>query len=266
MSWRKYLLLPELVWAGIRRHHDQVTAWDRYWGAIRRTGPDGEVLWDGAGKAELQGSLERILAHMDRALPVVDVGCGNGRQARLLAPHFPRVIGVDVSPQAIARAQRESAGFSTVTFRVLDASAPGAGQRLHEQLGDVNVFIRGVLHILEPAHCAMMVGNVRAMVGRHGVLYFLETNVEGSPLDYLETLGARVGAIPLPLRRCLESGLAAPRHFGERQLDELVRHHAWQALTSGVTDIYAVPLGIGGEVARIPGFFAVLRPGGEGQG
>jgi tRNA/tmRNA/rRNA uracil-C5-methylase (TrmA/RlmC/RlmD family) len=62
------------------------------------------VLWDAANQEELDGVVARVLAHMDQSLPLVDVGCGNGRFSRLLAAHFPKVLGVDISAHAIKRA------------------------------------------------------------------------------------------------------------------------------------------------------------------
>lgn len=44
--------------------------------------------------------------HADPALPVVDVGCGNGRFTRALAA---RSVGTDLSANAGARAREESA-------------------------------------------------------------------------------------------------------------------------------------------------------------
>lgn len=35
---------------------------DRFWAGIRRTGPDGEVLWDTASAAELDGVRAHALA------------------------------------------------------------------------------------------------------------------------------------------------------------------------------------------------------------
>src|SRR6516162_3011788 len=130
MPVRKSLLIPQLIWYALRAPRDQSKAWDRFWGSIRRTGADGEVLWDAASKEELDGVLARVLPRMDHDLPVVDLGCGNGRFSRLLAPHFPKVLGVDVSPHAIERAKAESRGIENVSYRVLDAGAAGVGRTL----------------------------------------------------------------------------------------------------------------------------------------
>ena len=60
MSWRKFLVIPQLIYYGIRSPHSQSAAWDRYWAAIDKTGPGGQVLWDAADRAEFAPVLERL--------------------------------------------------------------------------------------------------------------------------------------------------------------------------------------------------------------
>jgi len=81
-------------------------------------------------------------AHLDMGLPLIDIGCGNGRFARRLAPYVPSVLGVDQAANAIARAVNESGDVPNVTFRVLDAAAgqltrlpPTPGSRRRPHLG-----------------------------------------------------------------------------------------------------------------------------------
>ena len=102
MSWRKFLIVPRLVALGARAPREQAKAWDLFWSRVRRTGKDGDALWDLGSETELAISLERMRAHLDLTLPVVDLGCGNGRQTRALASSFPLAIGVDLAPAAIA--------------------------------------------------------------------------------------------------------------------------------------------------------------------
>src|SRR5277367_1531119 len=147
MALKKLLLLPQLIWYGARAPRDQARAWDRYWGGIRRTGRDGEVLWDTDDPHDLDDALGHLRPHADLTLPIVDLGCGNGSFTRALARHFPRAIGVDVSSHAVARATEESRGSEGVSHRVLDACEPGAGRRLAAELGEANVYMRGVLHV-----------------------------------------------------------------------------------------------------------------------
>src|SRR5262249_34415139 len=147
MSWRQYLLVPRLIWYSLHKDRRQQAGWDRFWGSVQRTGRTGDVLWDAASETELADTMRRLLEHMSTSLPILDIGCGNGRFTRELAKHFPRAIGVDLSRHAIARAEEESRGLA-VQFRVLDATQEGAGRPLADELGAANVFIRGVLHTI----------------------------------------------------------------------------------------------------------------------
>ncbi|KAG7331488.1 hypothetical protein KOW79_005457 [Hemibagrus wyckioides] len=46
----------------------------------------------------------------------VDLGCGTGQNTRLLAPHFQKVVGIDVSESQVEEA-RAVPGFANVTYR-----------------------------------------------------------------------------------------------------------------------------------------------------
>ena len=85
VSWQKYLLLPQVIWHAVRAPKGEVTTWERYWGDIDRTGEHGEVLWDAGIEPEMRHAREWLLRYADRTLPLVDVGCGNGRRTRALA-------------------------------------------------------------------------------------------------------------------------------------------------------------------------------------
>jgi SAM-dependent methyltransferase len=259
MALRKFLLIPQLLWYGLRAPRDQGKAWDRFWAGIRRTGAGGEVLWDAASRAELDEVLARVSARMDKSLPVVDAGCGNGRFSRLLAAHFPRVVGIDISPSAVARATEESRGVDNLSFRVLDASSPGVGRELAAELGEVNVFMRGVFHVFDAAQRAAAVGNLGDMMGGRGVVYCAETNYEGDPLDQLVAQGATPTTMPEPLRKCIAAGIKPPRHFGEAQLGEFFPTDRWETLESGPITMHALPLVAKTGFEPIPSFYAIVR-------
>jgi SAM-dependent methyltransferase len=260
MSWRKLTVIPQLIWYGLRAPRDQAKAWDRYWGDIRKTGIDGDVLWDAASTVELEAVRARVRAHFDAALPLVDVGCGNGRFTRALAAQFPKALGVDFSPSAVERARAESADAANVSFQVLDISAAGAGDELARALGDVNVFVRGVLHVLDPARRAAAVDNLKRALGARGTLYFSETNIEGNPLDHLEFQGATATSMPDPLRRCIAAGIRPPSHFGDPERERFFASSAWKTLESGKTVMHGIPLHEPGRIEDIPSYFAVVRP------
>jgi SAM-dependent methyltransferase len=256
MALRKLLVIPQLIYYGVRAPRDQGRAWDRFWSGIRRTGPDGEVLWDTGDPRESGEVLAQLRAHMDLTLPIVDVGCGNGRFARLFAEHFPKVAGIDVSAHAVERARAESQG-DKLSFRVLDVSAPGAGRLLRDELGEANVYMRGVLHVLDPKRRAAAIENLRELVGERGVLYLSETNITGDPLDHLVMQGATATSMPDPLKRCIAAGIRPPSHFGEKEIGEYFGS-SWRVLVSGPAVMYTVPL-TRKEIETIPSYFAVVR-------
>ena len=144
---RKFLLLPGLIRASVRLRRRGARGRKQFWSGVQRTGPGGDVLWDVAERTELDRCLQRTGRHFDPALPVVDLGCGNGRFTRLLAGRFPVVVGIDVAASAVRPAEAESAGQPGVSYRVVDGADPAAMRSLAGEIGPVNVFVRGVLHV-----------------------------------------------------------------------------------------------------------------------
>jgi SAM-dependent methyltransferase len=53
-----------------------------------------------------------------RAHRVLSLGCGEGSIERLLAPHVGALVGVDISPVAIAQARAKSVAFPNLVFQV----------------------------------------------------------------------------------------------------------------------------------------------------
>jgi SAM-dependent methyltransferase len=258
-SWRRLLLLPTAARLGAQAPRDHRVGWDLYWREVELTGDGGDVLWDTSNPGEIAQYLPILLRYLDPELPIVDIGCGNGRQARILSEHFSAVLGVDLSATAITRAQQESAGIDHLRFETLDLTAPGAGAHLVETLGEANIFVRGVFHVLAPKAQLQMVGNLRKILGARGRLFLAETNYPGDALSYLRHLGARAGRMPMPLRRAIQR-LPRPRHFGAAEREKCLPKAEWIVLDDGVTAIYTIPMrhNAGSEV--IPGYYAALTP------
>ncbi len=280
--WNAVRLLPRIAWVASRAPRNPHRGWERYWSGIQRTGAGGEVLWDSASEAERGQYAAAIRAHLDTTLPVIDVGCGNGSFTRWLAGIFPEVVGTDVSPSAIRRAELEAEGLGNVSFAVVDATEPGAGARLAGLLravggadgraGDAagqvsggapahlpaHVFVRGVLHVLPPEGRAAMAANLLAVVGGRGRVLLAETNFTGSPLEYVRWLGAAPGYIPAGLRRAI-AALPVPGHFGPAEREAAFPDESWLVLADGPSVLEAVPAE-STDITRIPSYFAVLQP------
>jgi SAM-dependent methyltransferase len=240
------------------------TRWDEFWAGVRATGDGGDVLWDASSPAEAARYLDLLAEHADRTLPVVDIGCGNGRFTRALASRFPRAVGVDFSPAAVARAAGESVGTAGVAFRVLDVTDPGAGALLRADLGgDVNVFVRGVLHVLDVPARRRLARGIATLVGARGLVLISETNHSGNALGYLERLGAGPRGLPAALARAVATGIPAPSAFGEAELDACFSPGEWRrVLVDPDAAITTIPLSTPSGHDTIPGFVAVLAPHG----
>lgn len=259
---RDALMLPRVAVLATRTPRDWRAGWERYWARVQTTGVGGDVLWDTGDLDEIQTYRALIREHLDTSLPLVDAGCGNGRFTRGLAPSFPRTIGVDLSGNAIARATDESAGRPGLTFQTLDLTVPDSARPLAAAIGqDANVFVRGVLHVLEPADRAVAARNLRALVGSRGRVLLTETNFTGSKMEYLRHLGATPRHIPDPLRRAIVD-TPAPRHFGRAECRIAFPATDWTVVDDGVVDILAIPMHRSPVPAaeHIPGYYAVLAP------
>lgn len=259
MSLSKYLMIPRLAWLSLRAPRDQRKAWERYWRSVQRTGRGGDVLWDAESEDELEQSRELIQSHMDTELPIVDIGCGNGSHARMLATCFPRVMGLDVSSAAIDTAREESRELDNIEYRAEDCTISGVGARLASELGDSNVYVRGVFHLLNHKQRLTMVQNIGDILGERGTLYLLETNHEGNPLDFLSDLGARPGSMPAPVLRVVESGVRVPQAVGEPLYRKYFATADWDTLLCNETAIHTV-LAVGSdEIHPVRAFCAVAR-------
>ena len=255
--WERMLLVPTVVRLTSRAPRDPDVAWDGYWRGIHITGRSGDVLWDSGTSTEHAQYSDIVLAHFDPALPVIDVGCGNGTYTRWLAGLFPTVLGIDVSTGAIELARREAEGLQNVNFIVMDTAGAGAGEHLLERLGPANVFIRGVFHVLKPDRQASMARNLRTIIGNRGRVFLAETNFPGSSLSYLQQLGATRQGMPRPLQRALEN-LPRPGRFGADERHSTFSDSHWQLLADGPVSIEVAPRDPSGLPQHVPGYFALL--------
>jgi SAM-dependent methyltransferase len=245
------------------RHPDR--RWDDFWRGVSQGSLTEPIIWDaaGAGHEETRSHLQTMADLMDTSLPVIDLGCGNGAISRQLAGLFPSVLGVDVSPGAVAAAGSAHARVPGLSFRSLDATRPAAAAGLAQEIGDANVFVRGVFHVLSRRRQAGLAASVEALLGARGRIYLVETNIPGGALSYLRRLGATGDRIPGPLRQAI-SALPKPGHFGARQRSRVFPASRWTLVAEGSTFLATVPMEPGGPPCSIPAYWAVLgrRPPG----
>jgi len=251
------VLLPRVAWLGARTPRDPHVGWDQFWERIEATGDGGDVLWDSSSNRETRSYLDLMRKLLDRGLPIVDVGCGNGRFTRVLAGDFPTALGVDLSPFAITRARDESLDVPGATFLALDAAAAGSGQLLLAQVGEANAFVRGVFHVLDRQLRISLAANLLQLVGKQARVFLAETDYRGSALGYLEHLGATPRGIPPALGKAIIS-LPRPGHFGRPERVASFPDRDWELVEDGAITIDTVPMRGSSRAQPIPGYFAVL--------
>ncbi|WP_435271772.1 methyltransferase domain-containing protein [Streptomyces parvulus] len=192
-------------------------AWESFW--EEAPGGQGAVFWD----AEPMLTAGRHLAHFephlsDPALPLIDLGCGNGTQTRYFAERFPRVVGADLSAAALDHARRADPD-GRAEYRQLDAADKAEAESLHAELGDANVYVRGVLHQCEPDDRQPLADALAALLGAHGRAFLVEPLQAAGTV--LADLARSAGGPPAKLAPVLRHGLtpgaipdeAVPEHL-----------------------------------------------------
>jgi SAM-dependent methyltransferase len=152
--------------------------WESYWKAILKTGQGGQVFWDVEAEYASLEDLDRFQNYLDSKLPLLDLGCGNGRQSRFLAQHFAKVIGVDISVSAIELAKSETTKGMNIEYRVFNGVDTQNAIGLHREFGDMNVYMRGVFHMIRWCDRPNFVESLGILLGIRGVLYQIELSSE----------------------------------------------------------------------------------------
>ncbi|GAA3293216.1 methyltransferase domain-containing protein [Streptomyces cinereospinus] len=203
-------------------------AWEGFWSEA--PGAQGSVFWDAEPALTAGRHLALFEPHLvDPGLPMVDLGCGNGTLTRFLAGRFPRVLGVDLSAAAVAHAERADPAGQAV-YRVLDAADRIEARALHAQLGDANVYMRGVLHQCEPADRGLLAEGLATLAGERGRVFLAEP-AEAAGL-VLRGLAQRPEGPPAKLAPVLRHGIA-PGEVADAAVPEYLTAAGLTVLASG---------------------------------
>jgi amino acid adenylation domain-containing protein len=239
------------------RRVDSSGAWERYWAAIGKTGHGGDVLWDADDSEELAWVAAQAAARFEPGRPVVDIGCGNGRYSRALAAGFPRVHGIDVSASAIAKAVEESAGLANVGFRVLDMTEPGSAAELVG--GPFNVFVRGVLHVLDDDGRTALEQTAETLAGPGGVVIIHEPDYTAGGFGYVGQVGGTRGRAADLIRPLEAAGVRPSAHFTSAERARFFNAERWDVLAEDGSSLRVLAPEREADAAQVPGYFAVLR-------
>ena len=220
--------------------------WDNYW-QHASTELD-QVFWDSPPERAVASELQRFGDHLPRDLPVVDIGCGHGTQTRELRRHFARVIGVDVSAVSLDLA-RAADPATDITYEQLDLLDPGAAFALHQRTGDVNLYVRTVLHQLDPEQRPQAVSSLATLLGARGRALVCELAPAADA--YFEYLFAEFAGPPPGLGRVLAHGIR-PAALGAGDLARAFAAAGLVPLAQGRGAIHTTLTLPGGYPALVP--------------
>ena len=249
------LVYYQITTPSARKYRQQ---WDNFWGDTQETGQHGDVLWDVNPESASQIDMARFAPYFNPDLPILDLGTGNGRQARFLAQHFSQVIGADVSEAAINLARKETINQPNLTFRVFNATDLAQAQALHNEFGDMNIYIRGVVHVIQKADRPNFVKGLRTLLGTKGTLY--QTELDNEALPYFRQFpGDSPSGLPSLMHRVVSYGIT-PIGFRLDRLHEVYSPDTWQILEQGnnanMNTIEIAPR----QKGAVPANYLIARP------
>nr|VFJ43490.1 MAG: Methyltransferase domain-containing protein [Candidatus Kentron sp. FW] len=226
--------------------------WERYWSTL--PSEPQTALWDSTPQYAAALDVPRFKAAFGQERPILDFGCGNGTQTRYLAEHFARVIGTDISSVAIESARRAD-NPSNVEYRVIDGINRTQVETLSAELGDVNIYMRTVLHQMQPEHRGQLAAATEKLLGRTGMLYLVELSEEADA--YFQRITEEAGAPPEKLAVILQSGITP----GLLKISDIQEFFPNRDIRSGPTVINTMHILPSGDRAQVPAFYALIGPG-----
>ncbi|MEW2044711.1 methyltransferase domain-containing protein [Streptomyces sp. NPDC005476] len=227
-------------------------AWEGFWREAP-VGPGG-VFWDAEPKVTAALHLALFERHLtDPGLALVDLGCGNGTQTRYFADRFPHVVGADLSAAALDHARRADLA-GQATYRLLDAAEKGAAETLHAELGDANVYMRGVLHQCEPDDRQPLVDGIAALVGERGRAFLVELSEAARPV--LGALAQDPAGPPPKLAPVFRHGIA-PGEVADEAMPAYLGAAGLTVLASGELPLVTAEFASDGTRIELPSTWLV---------
>jgi 2-polyprenyl-3-methyl-5-hydroxy-6-metoxy-1,4-benzoquinol methylase len=171
------------------------------------------------------GGVPGLADRLRAGARVLDVGCGPGQVARLLADAFPasQVTGVDVVPEAIEQAEAAAGGRANLDFRVGDA-ARLAEDGTYDSAYDI-VFAVDVIHDL--ARPAEALQGIRRALAPDGVFVMVDISFSADLTRLAGNAGA-AAAFGVSVLHCLpislhDGGAGLGAMWGRERAVEMLR-------------------------------------------
>lgn len=227
--------------------------WDGFYASLG-AGGTGTALWDVEPGRAVACDYPLFAGHFAETLPIVDFGCGTGRQTAFLGRIHGRTTGLDVSSEAI-RLARASCSQEGIDFLTIDEADPEYFRRIHARLGDAHVYMRGVLHQVRPEDVAQLVTALHTLLGVRGRLFF--TEVSSTVRTYLTSESTRFSQLPGLMQRTLISRLP-PRGLLLDDFPGIFPGNQFQVLDSGESQLNTNIVFGKEKPIRIPAVYGVM--------
>jgi SAM-dependent methyltransferase len=231
-------------------------AWEGFW--LEAPDEQGAVFWDAEPDVTVGVHLALLEPHLAApGLPFVDLGCGNGTQTRFLADRYPRVVGADLSGAALDHA-RHADPAGQASYRLVDAAEKTEAERLHAEIGDANVYMRGVLHQCEPGDRQSLVDGLATLVGDRGRAFLVELAEAAGPV--LRGLAQRPEGPPAKLAPVFRHGIV-PGDVADAAVPKYLRAAGLAVLASGELPLVTTEFQADGARIELPSKWVVAGRG-----
>ena len=227
----------------------------KYWNAFyQKTYAVGKALWDVPPEQSVLEDQKVFGSAFEQLGTVLDIGCGTGEQSKYLGRLYPKVIGVDAAPKAIEIANT-SDHPSNVEFQVGDLSDVAFMNGLRRQFGDMNVYLRGVLHQIRQPDREKVANNLLHLIGEKGSLYLIEVGKDIK--DYFRSASKAFHELPEAVQETFISNLP-PHGVDELEIAALFRKEGYQITQHGSGFLNTNLLLKDGTPVKIPAVFGLI--------
>jgi|AntRauTorckE5430_2_1112549.scaffolds.fasta_scaffold12958_3 SAM-dependent methyltransferase len=227
----------------------------KFWEAFyQKTYAQGKALWDVPPEQSVLQDYQVFRTAFEKADSVVDIGCGTGEQSRYLAGLYRTVIGVDAAPRAIEIAKK-SENPPNVTFSVGDLADPAFIEGLGKSYGDMNVYMRGVLHQIRKPDRQRVAKHLLDLIGAKGALYLIE--VGKGIKDYFQSASPAFHELPSAVQETFISNLP-PHGVDEAEIEALFNRDGYLLAAHGAGFLNTNLLLSNGTPVKIPAIFGLV--------
>jgi SAM-dependent methyltransferase len=227
--------------------------WDEFYKKTYLKGSR-KALWDVSPEYSIKIDMKVFKKYFDSEFPILDIGCGTGQQSQFLAKYYPKVIGVDVASNAIKIAKKMHKK-DNLEFRMVDITQKRECKELFNMYGDMNLYMRGVMHQIKRPEQIQMIENLSILMGDKGKLFFME--VKDKLGSYFNKGVGRFNELPKQIQDIFVSNLP-PFGLTLEHLPELFPVTTFEFLDYGDSTLYTNLKLPNGEHVRIPAIYGMV--------